>query len=196
MLRIWLLRPLRCGRAWNKRLNCFCRICYRPSRRFSFNHLFAQVRTGFFCFGKWRGTQREIKYRLNLGGEVTSGGREGAGRGVGGVAVPLSVCLSRFPISTPFMHSATPQEDFVCGFGVRRGEEGREAGANRVKRMPHATQACNRAVVMTLIAPHAKSASDQEQRLRGLSSSQEMAERGKTYFLQRFAALTVCRRGG
>ena len=77
LLRIWLLRPLRCGRAWNKRLNCFCRICYRSSRRFSFNHLFAQVRTGFFCFGEWRGTQREIKYRLNLGGEVTSeGGRE------------------------------------------------------------------------------------------------------------------------
>ena len=67
LLRIWLLRPLRCGRAWNKRLNCFCRICYRSSRRFSFNHLFAQVRTGFFCFGKWRGTQREIKYRVNLG---------------------------------------------------------------------------------------------------------------------------------
>ena len=40
----------------------------------------------------------------------------------------VSVCLSRFPISTPFMHSATPQEDFVCGFGVR---EGRKEGRRR-----------------------------------------------------------------
>ena len=38
------------------------------------------------------------------------------------------------------MHSATPQEDFVCGFGVREGGR-REGGANRVKRMPHAMQA-------------------------------------------------------
>ena len=70
------------------------------------------------------------------------GGRESGDMRRGGV----SVCLSRFPISTPFMHSATPQEDFVCGFGVRAGRK--EGGANRVKRMPHAMQACKHAAVM------------------------------------------------
>ena len=115
------------------------------------------------------------------------------------VSRPLCPCACRGFLFR--LHSCTlPLHKRILSAVSASGEEregGREAGANRVKRMPHATQACNRAaVVMTLIAPHAKSASDQEQRLRGLSASQEMAERGNTSFLQRFAALTVCRRGG
>ena len=67
----------------------------------------------------------------------------------------MSVCLSRFPISTPFMHSATPQEDFVCGFGVR--EEGREGGEAQTVLSACRMQckhASKHAVMMTMIAPH------------------------------------------